>query len=70
MMKKFLLIFCIVGLYFPSGFAQELNIWLYNGELMFVHDTVSKMVPLFSAEINGETVFSSANGLISLHCHR
>ncbi|PKP35713.1 MAG: sulfatase-modifying factor protein [Bacteroidetes bacterium HGW-Bacteroidetes-17] len=61
-MRK-LIFFCSFFLLFnPFVQSQDFNVWLYNGEVLVSQDKVSKMLPLFSAEINGQLVFSSANG--------
>jgi len=61
-MKKLILLGCFILLLNPFVWTQNFNIWLYNGEVLVSQDKVSKMLPLFSAEINGQLVFSSANG--------
>lgn len=64
-MKKLILFGCFILLLNPFVRTQNFNIWLYNGEVLVSYDEASKMLPLFSAEINGQVVFSSANGYSS-----
>jgi hypothetical protein len=61
-MKKLIIICGLILLIKPVVYTQRFDMGLTKGEAIIVADETSKKLPLFSFEVNGQLIFSSADG--------